>query len=131
MENKIFEQYQDFGKNFLAAAKDLETLNTKTFEKLAGKQIEFANAAIEAGARFTTSLSSVKALPELFAEQTKLATELNEQFIAAARSTADIISESREAYQAWFEKGVKAVTGSNEFAVPAFVFPFTPSKKAA
>jgi phasin family protein len=131
MDSKIFEKYQEFGENFFAAAKDLEALNTKTFEKLTGKQIEFANAAIEAGTRFTTSLGSVKALPEFLAEQTKLAAELNEQFIAAARSAADIISESREAYQAWFERGVKALTGSNDFAVPAFVFPFAPSKKAA
>lgn len=130
MENKFIENWQEYGKNALEAAKELEAINTQVIEKLTGKQMELANAAFEASTKYVSSLGEVKGVQELFSEQTKLATELNEKVLEAARNTADILTETREAYQAWLEKGFKAVSGNAEFTLPN-LFPLKAAKKAA
>ena len=130
MENKFFENWQEYGKNAMEAAKELEAINTQVIEKITGKQMELANAAFEASTKYVSSLGEVKGVQDLFSEQTKLATEFNEKVLEAARTTADLLTEAREAYQAWLEKGLKAVTGNTEFAMPNF-FPLKLAKKAA
>ncbi|MBK6659291.1 MAG: phasin family protein [Proteobacteria bacterium] len=130
MENKFIENWQEYGKNAIEAAKELEAINTQVIEKLTGKQMELANAAFEASTKYVSSLGEVKGVQELFSEQTKLATELNEKVLEAARTTADILTETREAYQAWIEKGFKAVSGNADFTIPSF-FPLKAAKKAA
>lgn len=131
MENKFVENWQEYGKNALESAKELEAINTKVIEKITGKQMELANTVIETGTKYFGSLGEVKGYQELIAEQTKLAAELNDKLIEAARGAADIISETREAYQAWLEKGLKAVTGNAELVVPNLVFGKKTEKKAA
>ena len=130
MENKFIENWQEYGKNAMEAAKELEAINTQVIEKITGKQMELANAAFEASTKYVSSLGEVKGVQDLFSEQTKLATEFNEKVLEAARTTADLLTEAREAYQAWLEKGFKAVTGNAEFAMPNF-FPVKAAKKAA
>ncbi|MCC6710628.1 MAG: phasin family protein [Gammaproteobacteria bacterium] len=130
MENKFIDNWQEYGKNAIEAAKELEAINTQVIEKLTGKQMELANAAFEASTKYVSSLGEVKGVQELFSEQTKLATELNEKVLEAARTTADILTETREAYQAWLEKGFKAVSGNADFTIPSF-FPLKAAKKAA
>lgn len=131
MDNKFIENWQEYGKNALEAAKELETINTQVIEKLTGKQMELANAAFEASTKLFSSLGEVKGYQDLLSEQSKFATEFNEKLIDAARTTADILTESREAYQAWIEKGLKAVTANSELVVPNFLFPKKPAAKKA
>ena len=121
MENKFIENWQDYGKNALEAAKELEAINQQVIEKITGKQMDLANAAFEAGTKYIGAISEVKGYQELLAEQTKLVSEFNEKLIEAARSTADIISESREAYQAWVEKGLQAFTANADLVIPNFL----------
>ena len=130
MDNKFIENWQEYGKNAIESAKELEAINTQVIEKITGKQMELANAAFEVSTKYVSSLGEVKGVQDLFSEQTKLATEFNEKMLEAARTTADILTETREAYQAWIEKGLKAVSGNAEFAMPNF-FPLKPAKKAA
>ena len=131
MDNKLVDNWQEYGKNAIEAAKELEAINTKVIEKITGKQMELANAAFEVSTKYISSLGEMKGYQDLLSEQTKLATELNEKFLETARSAADILTETREAYQAWFEKGLKAVTGNSELLVPNFLFPTKVAKKAA
>lgn len=131
MDNKFFENWQEYSKNALAAGKELEVINTQVVEKIVGKQQELANVAFQAGTKYVSSLGEVKGVQDLLSEQTKLATEFNEKLLEAARSTADILTETRDAYQAWMEKGLKALTGNAELVVPNFGFPTKTAKKAA
>ncbi len=131
MDNKFIENWQDYGKNAMAAAKELEVITTQIIEKITGKQMELANAAFEAGTKYVSSLGEIKGVQDLFSEQTKLATAFNEKILEAARSTADILTETREAYQAWMEKGLKAISGNAELVMPNFAFPIKTAKKAA
>ncbi|MGE0860136.1 MAG: phasin family protein [Gammaproteobacteria bacterium] len=131
MENKFIENWQEYGKTALESAKELETINTQVIEKITGKQMELANAAFEASTKLFSSLGEVKGYQDLLSEQTKLATEFNEKLLEAARSTADILTESREAYQAWLEKGLKSVTSNSEVVLPTFLFPKKATGKKA
>ena len=131
MENKFIENWQEYGKNAIEAAKELEAINTQVIEKITGKQMELANAAFEASTKYVSTLGEVKGVQDLFSEQTKLATEFNEKVLEAARTTADILTETREAYQAWLEKGLKAVSGNAELAIPSFLFPSVKATKKA
>ena len=128
MDNKLIENWQEYNKLALAAAKELETINTEVFEKLTGQQMELANTAFEAGTRYMATLSEAKAYPEFISEQTKAVSEMNEKLIEAARTSADIMTEAREAYQAWMEKGIKAFTDNADFTIPNLV-PATAAKK--
>ncbi len=131
MDNKIAENWQEISKNTLAAAKELEAINASVIEKLTGKQMELANAALESGTQSVSALTAVKGYQELLAEQTKLAGEFNEKLIEASRQTADIITESREAYQGWLEKGFQTFAATTQFVVPNFAPANKPVKKAA
>lgn len=131
MDNAFIDNWQDYSKNAVAAAKELETINTQVIEKLTGKQMELANAAFETSTRYMSSLSEVKGYQEIVSEQAKLAAEFNEKLIDTARSTADIMTESRELYQAWVEKNMKAVTGGMDFSLPGFPAPKKPAAKKA
>jgi len=128
MDNKMMENWQDYSKTALASAKELEVLNTSIVEKLTGKQMELANVAFETGTKYLNSLTEIKGYQDLLAEQTKLATEFNEKLIETARVTADILTESRESYQAWMEKSMKVFTNNADFAFPG-IPGLTPAKK--
>ena len=131
MENKFIENWQEYGKHAIAAAKELEAINTEVIEKLTGKQMELANTVFETGTKYFGAISEVKGYQELISAQTKLVAELNEKLIEAARGTADIIAQTREAYQAWIEKGFKAATANTDLVVPNFSFAKKAEKKVA
>ncbi len=131
MDNKFIVNWQEYTQNAVAATKELETITSGIIEKLTGKQMELANVAFEAGTKYMSAFSEVKGVQDLLSEQTKLATEFNEKLIEAARSTADIITESREAYQAWLEKSLKTATANADFTLPTFLPAKKPVKKAA
>ena len=118
MKTMPFPNLQEYTQNAMSAAKELETINAGLIEKMTGSQMELANAAVEIGTRYVQSVSEVKGYQEMMAEQTKLVTEYNEKLIEVARGTADAVSEAREAYQAWFEKGLTTMTPITEFNIP-------------
>lgn len=129
MDNATIDNWQAFGKNAMEAAKELEAINTQTFEKLTGQQMELANAAFETGSRYLSAVTEMKAYQDLLAEQTRLASEYNEKLIESARATADILAETREAYQAWIEARVAAVTETTGVSIPK-LFPFGQTQAA-
>lgn len=131
MDNKFIVNWQEYTQNAIAATKELETITTAIVEKLTGKQMELANVAFEMSTKYMSAFSEVKGVQDLLAEQTKLATEFNEKVIETARSTADIITESREAYQSWIEKSMKTATANADFTLPNFLPAKKPAKKAA
>lgn len=120
MDNKLMESWQEYSQSALSAAKELEVINTQVLEKLTSKQMELANSVFETGTRYASSLSEVKGYQEFAAAQTKVAAEFYESMTETARGSADIISEAREAYQSWFENGLKTITKNADFSMPGF-----------
>jgi homoserine dehydrogenase len=134
MDTKFAENWQEYTQGALKSAKELETITTTTVEKLTAKQIGLANVAFETTTKYISAFSEVKGyqnFQDIFATQSKLASEFNEKFIETARGAADILTESREAYQAWLEQGLKVVTANADFTLPTLMAVKKPVKKAA
>ena len=129
MDNKVFEQFGVFGKNFTDSAKELEAINTKILEKISQKQMDLMNSAVETSSKFAGLVGETKDYQELVGEQTKIATEYSEKLVTAARETFEILAESQKEYQAWFEAGVKTASESAANIVP--MTPPAPTKKGS
>ena len=114
----VLTQWDSFMKTALDSGKALEALNLKLLEQLSKKQMELATSAFEASNKWTAAISEVKALPELIALQSKLASEYSAKVIAAARETADLLTASRDEYKVWFEKGFQIITAQAEAVAP-------------
>ena len=131
MGNKYAENWQEYNKSALTAAKELEIINAEIIEKLTAKQLALANIAFETGTNSVKAIAEFNGPQDLLAEQTKLSREFNAQLIDSARATANIISESREAYKDWLDKGLEAITANVETFVPNFATAKEPAKKTA
>lgn len=132
MDAKLFEDWNTYSQTKMAAAKQLETLNTQLVEKLTSKQMEFANAAFEAGSRYTSMLVESKDFQSFAAVQTQATSEFGESLMESARSSANILSGAQAEYQAWFDKSLSAFTNGVDLVVPGVKSAAKkPSKKAA
>jgi phasin family protein len=114
----VLTQWDAFMKTALDSGKSLEALNLKLIEQLSKKQMELASSAFEASNKWAAAMGEVKALPELLALQSKLASEYSAKVIAAARETADLLSASRDEYKVWFEKGFQVISAQAEAVAP-------------
>ena len=113
METNLLKNWQNYNQQALEAATELKTINTSVVEQLTSKQMALANATFEISTKSINLVGELKDLngfQDLVSEQTKLATEFNEQMLATARASANIITESRERYQTWLEDTMKAAS---------------------
>lgn len=131
MDNKFIAQWETYAKSALDHGKELETLNVKLIEKLVQKQLDLLGQAVEASNKLFGMIGDAKALPEIFAEQSRFASDYGNKLAAATKETADIMVASREDYRAWFEKGFKAFTDQSQAVAAAAVTPKAAARKAA
>lgn len=110
MENTFFAQWETFTKSAVDSGKELEALNLKLVEQISQKQVELLTSALETGNQWFSAFGEHKALPELVAAQSKLASDYGSKVIAATRETGDLLAASRDEYKAWFDKAVKLLS---------------------
>jgi len=127
MEYKGFEQFNIFGKSAMESAKELETLNVALFEKLSRNNMELFNSAVELNNKFVALLGNPGDIQGMMNEQIKLANEYNGQVVSTIKEAAEIVAESKDGYQAWFEAGVQNATTAAQELVPNAM----PGSKAA
>ena len=101
-------QWDSYGKAAFAQGKALEALNLKLVEDLGKHQSAFVTSTLELTTRWASTLTDVKALPELVSSQGKLASELGAQWLSLARDTAAVLNESRDGYKSWLESNWKS-----------------------
>ena len=108
MPNEFAKQWTDFGASAFESLKALNEINTKTTEKLAAQQLQFANSSVESGIKQVTLFAETKGYKDLFSGQAGLASEYNQMVVDSMRETADALNESKSELSAWFEKGAEA-----------------------
>ena len=126
MEYKAFEQFNSFGKAAMDSAKELETINVRLAEKLTRKNMELFNSAMDVNNRFVATFGKPTDIKAMFDEQMKLASEYNGKVIATMKETMELLAESKDDYQAWFEAGIQTATDAAQEIAPAL----TPKKAA-
>jgi len=127
MDNNLFAQWESFTKSAIDSGKELEALNLKLVEELSEQQMALMTSAMEVGNKWFSSFSEYKALPEMLAAQSKLASDYSNKLISVSKAATDVLSASREGYTGWFEKNVKLLS---EQAAAASIKP-APVRKAA
>ncbi len=119
MEYKGFEQINIFGKAAMESAKELETLNVQLFEKLTRKNMELFNSTVDMNNKFFALLGNPSDVQGMVNEQIKLSSEFNGKVISTIKEAAEIVAESQNGYQAWFEAGLQNATATAQEFVPA------------
>lgn len=112
----MIDYWQNFGASALESAKELESINSQVLGQLTSAQMELANTAIESGTRYVSALSEAKGYEQIIAEQGKVYAEFNDQLANSMRASGDAMMTARDAYQAWFEKGLQAIPAAANFA---------------
>jgi phasin family protein len=130
MDQNVFAQWESTTKTVVESGKRLEALNLKLVEKLLHKQLELINGAVDIGSRAMALYGEGKALPEILAEQTRLATEYGNKWLAATRELTEIVAATRGDYSEWFEEGMKTFTEQAREA-GATIVPDLQKRKAA
>lgn len=125
MENNHFDQFNMFGGAATDSVKKLESINAKVIGQLTQKNVELFNTAIEINNKFVALLGNNKDLQSLMTEQVQLTSEYTGKVISAIQDAAQIVVESKDDYQAWFEGSVKSATDFGRSPAAA------PKKKAA
>ena len=125
MENNHFDQFNMFGGAATDSVKELESINAKVIGQLTQKNVELFNTAIEINNKFVALLGNNKDLQTLMTEQVQLTSEYTGKVISAMQDAAQIVVESKDDYQAWFEGSVKSATDFGRSPAAA------PKKKAA
>jgi phasin family protein len=107
MQTALFAQWENMTKVTTGNLKQLAVLNLRLTEKLLQQQLGLISDAVKESNRVVALISDGKAVPELLAEQTKLASEYSNKFFEATRDATQIVAASREDYRAWFERSAK------------------------
>ena len=120
MENNHFDQFNMFGGAATDSVKELESINAKVIGQLTQKNVELFNTATEINNKFVALLGNNKDLQSLMTKQVQLSSEYTGKVISAIQDAAQIVVESKDDYQAWFEGSVKSATdyGRSPAAAP-------------
>ena len=91
--NDTFKTINEINHKSVEFVSALDELNLRIFERLAARQVDVMNLAVEHAVRLT-----------------KLATE--------PKASLSWVDEARVEYQAWFKKGLDSVSANNLWCVP-------------
>ena len=112
MTNSLFESFNDYGKTTYESMKDLYAVNSSLVEQLIEQQFAFASLGIE----YTTSqiklASTAKGYKEVLTGQSDLAAEMGSKIQGISRNTLDILNESKEELEGWFDKSIQSAEKS-------------------
>lgn len=122
--------WENLTKASAESTKQFESLNLKLADKLMKKQTEMFNFAVNAGNQAIALYGEGKPLPEVLAEQGRLANDSFTKMFSFTREAAELLMSSQEEYRAWFEKGLKQFSDQAQAAGVALT-PVAAMHKAA
>ena len=97
----------------------LGQLNLRIFERLAARQVDAMNLAVEHGLRISKLATESKGVNEFFKGQVEAAKDLNEVMINESKANMQLAGQTRDEYRVWFEKSLADVSADFRKAVPA------------
>ena len=106
MEQQIFSNFSQYGKNAIDSTKELVAINGRFVTKVLDNQIQFANTVMGSSIK-EIDASATKDPAAFIQHQSSLLEEYSEIFKAQAQTSAKVFQEAGEELKTWFEKGVK------------------------
>lgn len=123
MTNMIYENMSKIGKSAYDSAKELYGINVNIAEQVIEQQLALFNLGVEYTTRQLGLVGQVKGYKDLVSGQTEITSDVISKAQGIARNSADIITESRDEVNVWFEKGLKEA--EKNIQEVAKVVPFT------
>jgi phasin family protein len=122
--------WENLAKVSSESSRDFDSLNRQLAENLLKKQAEMFNFAVDTSNQAIALYSGGKPLPEVFADQSRLANDSLSRIFALTRETVELVTSSQENFREWFEKGLKLLSEQAQ-AAGATPTPAPVSREAA
>ena len=114
-----FTAVKDFTAKGMDRMSSLGQLNLRIFERLAARQADAMNLAVEHGMRIAKIATDAKGVSEYFKGQVEAAKDFNEVLMNESKVNMQIAGQTRDEYRVWFEKSLGEVTADLRKAMPA------------
>ena len=108
MQTDMLNSIETLNKAAIESARRLGDIQMRTLERLTQRHIEAAADYLEGGVKQMKLLGEAKDLQSAFAEQARLAGELNEKFVEHTKKTAELLVQAKGEISIWAEEGMKA-----------------------
>ena len=107
MNTANFENMNKLGKSAYEAIKEFYAVNTNIAEQVFEQQLALTSLGVDYFISQLQLASSAKGYKEMINGQTDIVTDFSSKVQGIARNTLDIINESRDEVNTWFEKNAK------------------------
>jgi phasin family protein len=97
----------------------LGELNLRIFERLAARQVDAMNLAVEHGVRLTKLATKSTDVSEFFKTQTDATKDFSKRVLSESKVNVQLADQTRDDYRVWFEKSLAEVSADLRKAVPA------------
>jgi phasin family protein len=117
--NDTFNTVNEITNKGVERMSSLGELNLRIFERLAARQVDAVNLAVEHSVRLTKLATESKDVTEFFKSQAEAAKELSERVLSESKVNLQLAGQTRDDYRVWFEKNLADVSADLRKAVPA------------
>ncbi|MGH8581229.1 MAG: phasin family protein [Gammaproteobacteria bacterium] len=121
MQFDYAENWTQLSNNAYSTLKSLGDINAKTLEKLTEQQFGLASSYYDAGIKQFTLVTESKGYKDVLSGQAKLFADHNDKLLDTMRKTAEIMTESKDDYAAWFERTLENGINTAKKAAPLAV----------
>ncbi|MBK1732597.1 phasin family protein [Thiococcus pfennigii] len=94
-------------------------LNMRTWERLAGRQMDVFGLWLEQGMRLATLATESKSYTDYVKGQVEIAKDVSERMMAETKTNMQLLGEVRDDYRVWYERGMSELSSELRQAVAA------------
>lgn len=117
--NDTFKTVNEITTKGVERMSSLGELNLRIFERLAARQVDAMNLAVEHSVRLAKLPTETKDVGEFFKAQAEAAKELGERVMSESKVNLQLAGQTRDDYRVWFEKNLAEVSADLRKSVPA------------
>ena len=117
--NDTFNTVNEITNKGVERMSSLGELNLRIFERLAARQVDAMNLAVEHGVRLTKLATEAKGVNEFVKGQAEAVKDFSERVMGESKLNLQLAGQARDDYRVWFEKNLAEVSADLRKAVPA------------
>ena len=107
MQTEFFNVFNLYGKEAIAATKELVAINSRLLSKVLESQVSLANLYVEGSEAQIEAAKDFSDLKTFVAKETALVEVYAGKLTEAAQSSVKLAQDTAEEFKGWFEKGLK------------------------
>ena len=119
MQDNFINSFEQFGKQAMAAAKEVVDYNNTFLNQVLEAQVDMANLYVEGSEKQLELLDAIKEPQEYITAQSELVQEYAEKIAAAAQRNVEISQQAGEQVREWIEQTASSAQEAFQAAVNA------------